>query len=378
MKTFQLLSIGAFLLATAYAAPTNRPTIVGAAPTSSLAVPSDLPTNTYSTITMPMSTESTTPMIPSLPSYDQNENEQSNQDANLSTDQTTSDYQPMTTSPSQYTNYPETKTDTYTTMPFPTSSPKTPPTDDKKKDDNDKKDDVDDKNKQDKKPYEESKDEKGYPYKPSYPSKQYDDGSYDPAKYQYPYEKKYDDGSYDPEKYQYPYESHNPKESYTGKSVDDSSYPNKQYDDGSYDPEKYQYPYDRKYDDGSYDPAKYQYPYESHTGKSVEALNEKYEEEPIKYIYGPTKAYFFSKPGDRDQAAAYCNHYGGYFTGIGSVEENQFVGGLIADLGSRPVWVRSWQGDDYGGSCIALYPNGPIAIPRNECWQYYSALCAKY
>ena len=40
-----------------------------------------------------------------------------------------------------------------------------------------------------------------------------------------------------------------------------------------------------------------------------------------------------------------------------------------------PVYIRSWQGDNYRDACIALYPGGAIAVPREGCQGPLGFIC---
>ena len=40
-----------------------------------------------------------------------------------------------------------------------------------------------------------------------------------------------------------------------------------------------------------------------------------------------------------------------------------------------PVYIRSWQGDNYRDACIALFPGGAIAVPREGCQGPFGFIC---
>ena len=47
----------------------------------------------------------------------------------------------------------------------------------------------------------------------------------------------------------------------------------------------------------------------------------------------------------------------------------------LANVIPEAAYVRSWEDDDYGHSCIALYPEGAIAVPPVGCRGPFPFLC---
>lgn len=73
----------------------------------------------------------------------------------------------------------------------------------------------------------------------------------------------------------------------------------------------------------------------------------------------------------RAEAPKACIGKGGRLAQLESEDEFQW----LSDAIKTTAWVESWQGKTYGGSCIAFYTGGAIAIPLGNCGSKQMVLC---
>lgn len=56
-----------------------------------------------------------------------------------------------------------------------------------------------------------------------------------------------------------------------------------------------------------------------------------------------------------------CVQYGGNLANIPDINTITYLGNNIYE----PLYIRSWGGNTYEGTCIALYPGSPITSKKN-------------
>lgn len=78
-----------------------------------------------------------------------------------------------------------------------------------------------------------------------------------------------------------------------------------------------------------------------------------------------------NEPSTRGDAPGKCACLGLSLAKIATVGELKFLGENIPGTS----WIDKWQGNDYGGACIALFKGGAIAVPINNCNSLNAVLC---
>lgn len=78
-----------------------------------------------------------------------------------------------------------------------------------------------------------------------------------------------------------------------------------------------------------------------------------------------------NEPTTRGDAPGKCACLGLSLAKIATTHELKFLGENIPGTS----WIDKWQGNDYGGACIALFKGGAIAVPINNCNSLNAVLC---
>ena len=63
--------------------------------------------------------------------------------------------------------------------------------------------------------------------------------------------------------------------------------------------------------------------------------------------------------------------YGSRLAKLEDPSEFDYLAGAV----KQTAWIESWQGKTYGGSCIAFFTGGAIAVPIGNCQSKQAVLC---
>lgn len=88
---------------------------------------------------------------------------------------------------------------------------------------------------------------------------------------------------------------------------------------------------------------------------------------------------------DEPRAKYLCHLWGGKLLAIDNEDEFRWANWFLVRNRVDEAWVHSWNGDDYGRTCIKMvatgdyydyYVNGEIgAIVAEDCWSSLQAIC---
>lgn len=89
------------------------------------------------------------------------------------------------------------------------------------------------------------------------------------------------------------------------------------------------------------------------------------------------RIYSGSDATSNNNAREKCKHTGGYLADVDDINEFLLIVNKMKTKAPKVAnaYVDSWQGDNYGKSCIAFYQGGAIATPPEKCKGPLAFIC---